>query len=542
MRTDVAIIGSGFAGLGMAIRLKQAGRDDFVVFEKGDEVGGTWWFNTYPGCQCDVPSHLYSYSFAPNPGWSRTYSEQPEIRRYLSDCADRFGVRPHIRFGTEVGRSEWDEAAQLWRLETSQGPVEARVLVAGFGPLSEPSYPDIPGLDTFEGTTMHTARWDGDHALAGERVAVVGTGASSIQVVPRIQPEVARLHVFQRTAPWVVPHRDRPITDVERRVYARVPAAQKLVRRAVYWAREALVPGLVYDPRLQAGVQKIAEAHIRSQVSDPELREKVTPDYTIGCKRILPSNDWYPALQADNAELVTDAISEIRPRSIVTADGTEREVDTIVFGTGFYVTDIPFATRVHGRDGSTLDDRWQGSPQAYRGTTVSGFPNFFLLLGPNTGLGHNSVVLMAEAQIQYVMDALEAMDRAGVASVDVRADVQEAYNARIQHKLQRTVWNTGGCSSWYLDRHGRNSTIWPGFTWRYILQMQRFDAGAYSAVAVGDSTGGADVRPAEQDGVHEQREELPERDPVLEAGGQRSHLRVGGQEPAATAAEELEHR
>jgi cation diffusion facilitator CzcD-associated flavoprotein CzcO len=480
-QADVAIIGSGFAGLGMAIRLKQAGRDDFVVYERGEDVGGTWWFNSYPGCQCDIPSHLYSFSFALNPEWSRTYSKQEEIQRYLRDCAERYDVTRHIRFNTNVDGAEWDEDAQRWRLETSEGAAVARVLVAGFGPLSEPSIPDLPGLDSFRGTTFHTATWNHDHDLTGRRVAVLGTGASAIQAVPEIQPLVERLHVFQRTPPWVVPHRDRPITALERRLYRALPALQRLVRNNVYWLREALVPGLAFNPKLQRGVQKLAESHLRKQVTDPELLEKVIPDYVIGCKRILPSNDWYPALCQPNVDLVTSGIREVREHAIVTGDGTEIPVDTIIFGTGFHVTDIPMASRVRGRAGRTLDDVWQGSAQAFRGTTVSGFPNLFILLGPNTGLGHNSVVYMAESQLNYVMDALRLMRERGVESVDVRPEVQERYNAKIQRVMGRTVWNSGGCSSWYIDRNGRNTTIWPDFTWRFRLKTRRFDASAYAA-------------------------------------------------------------
>ena len=478
---DIAIIGSGFSGLGMAIKLKEAGFDDLVLFERGGDVGGTWWFNTYPGCQCDIPSHLYSFSFALNPDWSRTYSKQAEIQRYLRDVAERFDVVRHVQLNTTVENGEWDDEAQRWRLQTTGGEVVARVVIGGFGGLSEPRTPEVPGLESFKGTTFHTAQWNHDHELSGERVAVIGTGASAIQVVPNIQPKVGELHVFQRTAPWVVPHRDRRITDVEHKLFRAVPATQRFVRNGVYWMREALVPGLAFNPKLQKGVQKLAVKHIEHQVRDPELREKVTPDYVIGCKRILPSNEWYPALQQDNVELHTGGIREVRERSIVTNDGTEVEVDTIIFATGFYVTDIPMAPRVRGRHGKTLADVWQGSPQAFRGTTVSGFPNAFILLGPNTGLGHNSVVFMTESQITYAVDAIKRMRAEGLESIDVRPDAQERYNARLQSRMARTVWNSGGCASWYLDRNGRNATIWPDFTWRYRLRMRRFDASAYTA-------------------------------------------------------------
>src|SRR5919108_1507226 len=319
--TDVAIVGSGFSGLGMAIRLKQAGRDDFLVLERAEEVGGTWQANTYPGCACDVPSHLYSFSFAPNPDWTETYSGQPEIWAYLRRCADRFGVRPHVRLGCAVESAGWLDDARRWELETSQGTIRARVLISGMGPLTEPRIPDVPGLDGFEGEMFHSARWNHDYDLTGRRVASVGTGASAIQYVPEIQPRVERLHVFQRTPPWVVPHSTRPITKLERRLYRRAPALQRLVRGGIYAGREALVLGFVFSPRLMGVVERLARRHMTAQISDPELLEKVTPDYTIGCKRILPSNRWYQALAERNVELVTEGLREVRARSVVDAAG-----------------------------------------------------------------------------------------------------------------------------------------------------------------------------------------------------------------------------
>jgi cation diffusion facilitator CzcD-associated flavoprotein CzcO len=475
----LAILGAGFGGLGMAIRLKQTGVEDFVVLERDEEVGGTWWANTYPGCQCDIPSHLYSYSFAQNPNWSRTYPLQPEIRDYLSQCADRYGIRPHLRLGCTVQSAAWDEDAHRWHLETTDGEFKAQVLIAAPGPLSEPRIPDLPGLSDFRGTVFHTACWNHDHDLTGRKVAVVGTGASAIQTVPRIQPIAEHVTVFQRTPPWVVPHRDRPITDLERRLYRSVPAAQRAVRATVYFSRELLVTGLAYRPQLMNVLQKAAEAHLAKQVPDPELRAKLTPDYVLGCKRILPSNDWYPAITRPNVEVVPRAVSEIRPDGVVGADGVEHEVDTLIFATGFYVTDMPSARFIRGRDGVNLNDLWHGSPQAYRGAAVPGFPNLFWVIGPNTGLGHNSMVFMIEAQLNYLMDALETMERRGATTIEVREDAYRAYNAHLQERLERTVWNTGGCSSWYLDANGRNATIWPDFTWRFWQQTRRFDEAAY---------------------------------------------------------------
>jgi cation diffusion facilitator CzcD-associated flavoprotein CzcO len=476
----IAIIGAGFGGLGTAIRLSQRGERDFLVFERESDVGGTWWANTYPGCQCDIPSHLYSFSFAPNPDWTRTYPKQPELRDYLRRTADRFGVDERIRCNTKVTAATWDEAATRWTLETTDGTYTADIVVAAPGPLSEPSIPDLPGLEAFEGTVFHTATWKHDHDLTGRKVAFVGTGASAIQAMPEIQPIVERMTVFQRTPPWVVPHRDRPITRAEKFLYRKVPAAQRLVRSLVYGLRELLVPGLAYRPQLMKGIEQVAHRHIARQVPDPALRAKVTPDYAIGCKRILPSNKWYPALGAENVELLTEAIAEVRRDGVVSAGGEFREADTIIFGTGFYVTDIPLAGIVRGTDGRTLAEVWDRSPQAYRGATMAGFPNLFLLVGPNVGLGHNSIVFMIEAQINYILNALDQMGARGAARVEVRPDALKAYNDHLQSKMGRTVWNSGGCASWYIDANGKNTTIWPDFTWRFWQQTREFDAAAYA--------------------------------------------------------------
>lgn len=484
---DVVIVGTGFAGLGMAIRLKQEGLDDFVILERAGEVGGTWRDNTYPGCQCDVPSHLYSFSFAPNPNWSRAFSCQPEIWDYLKRCATRFGIMPHIRFKSQVTMASWEQDRQRWRIETEAGEYTTRVLVAGPGGLSEPSIPPLAGLSTFEGTQFHSATWNHHHDLRGRRVAVVGTGASSIQFVPRIQPEVAELKLYQRTPPWIMPHHDRRLDSWKLSLYRRLPITQKLAREAVYWSREGTIPFFT-NPHLEWVPRAIALKHLRSQVADPELRARLTPGYRVGCKRILLSNDYYPALARPNVEVVTEGISEVRGHSIVSTDGTERKVDTIIFGTGFHVSDAPFAGRIRGRDGRLLSEVYAGSPQAYRGTTVAGFPNAFMLLGPNTGLGHTSVVVMIEAQVRYVLDALRFMRRRGIATVEVRAEAQLAYNRKIQEDLRTTVWNAGGCASWYLDANGKNTALWPTYTWKYRRLMRRFDPGSVSAVAGAPTT------------------------------------------------------
>ena len=480
---DVAIVGGGFGGIGMAIALLRAGRTDFVVLERDSDVGGTWHQNTYPGCQCDVPSNLYSFSFAPNAAWSQTFALQPEIGAYLKRVADDFGVRPHVRADTAVHDAAWDEQAQRWRIETSRGALTARVLVAGMGGLSEPSIPRIPGAEAFAGPAFHTARWDHGAELAGKRVAVIGTGASAVQVVPRIQPLVGRLSVFQRTPPWIMPHPGRPTRPRERALFRALPPLQRLVRGAVYWGRETFVLPFRFH-RLSRVPERIARAHLERQVADPALRDKLTPRYEIGCKRILMSNEYFPALQQRNAELVTDAISHITATGVVTADGVEHPADAIVWGTGFHVTDMPYVEWLRGRDGRVLGDVWrERGMQGLRGTTVAGFPNLFMLVGPNTGLGHNSIVFMIESQVAYVMDALRTLDAHGSSACDARPEAQASFNDEVQRRMRSTVWTQGGCASWYLDAHGRNTTLWPGTSWSFRRATRRFDPAEYELLA-----------------------------------------------------------
>lgn len=468
----IAIIGSGFGGLGTAMRLKQEGIEDFVILERAGDVGGVWRDNTYPGCACDVESHLYSFSFAPNPEWSHSFSRQSEIWDYLRRCAKDYGVLPHLRFGHEVREAAWEQHAQRWRLETSQGIFMASVLVAAAGSLSDPAMPKLRGSENFKGKVFHSARWDHEFDLKGRRIAVIGTGASAIQFVPAIQPLVGTLHVFQRTAPWIMPRRDRPLAERERQRFRRYPLAQRAARAAIYSLREIL--GFAFrHPWAIRFLERVALRHLKRDVADPALRAKLTPTYTIGCKRILISNDYLPALTQPNVELVTDGIAEVREHSIVTTDGTERQVDAIIFGTGFHVTDLPFARHIRGRDGRTLSETWAGSPKAHVGTTVAGFPNLFLLQGPNTGLGHTSVIYMLEAQIEHVLSAVRYMRRRRVAAIEPRPEVQQSYVADIDQRLAGTVWNSGGCLSWYLDANGRNSTIWPRDTWRFRRRVAR---------------------------------------------------------------------
>jgi cation diffusion facilitator CzcD-associated flavoprotein CzcO len=475
----IAIIGSGFAGLGMAIALKRRGENDFVVLERADDVGGTWRDNTYPGAACDVQSNLYSFSFAPNPDWGRSYSEQPEIQAYLQATADRFDVRRHCVFGADVTSARWDDAARRWLVSTAAGEFRARVLVSAAGALADPTYPDLPGLDSFAGTVMHSARWDAGHDLTDERVAVIGTGASAIQVVPAIQPVVDSVAVYQRTAAWVVPRTDHPVTPLMRRLYRFVPGLQKGIRGALYLFREFLVIGLAKQRRFLTPVGRLARAHLHRQVRDPKLRAALTPDYTIGCKRILISNDYFPAVAAPNAELVTAGIAEVRPHSIVTRDGVERPTDTIVLATGFHVTDLPIAGKIRGRDGRSLADVWADGMVTNRSATVAGFPNMFLLVGPNVGVGHTSMVYMIESQVAYVDDALQTMAAEGLAVLETTPQAQEAYRRLIAQKSTGTVWVGGGCASWYLDKHGHNTTLWPDFTFRFRKLTRKLDRENY---------------------------------------------------------------
>jgi cation diffusion facilitator CzcD-associated flavoprotein CzcO len=481
--TDIAIVGAGFGGLGAAIRLRQKGFTDFLVFEKASEIGGTWRDNTYPGCACDVPSHLYSFSFALNPKWSDTFSGQREIWEYLLETVDRYDVRPRVRCDHAVQEIAWNEADQQWVIQTSQGKYRARVLIAATGPLSEPSIPDIPGIDSFTGTVFHSARWRHDYDLAGRQVAVIGTGASAIQFVPEIQPVVEKLHVFQRTPAWTLRRMSRRITKAEQFIYRNVPGAQRLTRGALYWTRELMGIGF-FHPWVNKVGQRAAEATLRRQVKDPVLRAKLMPSYVMGCKRVLLSNDWWPTFNKPNVSLVTSGIATVKPEGVETVDGVTHPADTIILGTGFHVTDMPVMHHIRGRDGRTLAEVWDPTMRAYLGTTVSGFPNLFFLLGPNTGLGHTSVVIQIESQLNQILKALKYMRRNGVHAVEPTPEALRRDSLVVDRKMEGTVWSTGGCKSWYLDATGRNSTLWPGFVTTFRLRLKRFRPRDYSPVGV----------------------------------------------------------
>ncbi|ACY97407.1 MULTISPECIES: flavin-containing monooxygenase [Thermomonospora] len=471
---EVAIIGSGFGGLGMAIRLKQAGMHDLVVLEKADEIGGTWRDNTYPGAACDVPSHLYSFSFEPKPDWSRKFPPQPEILEYLRHCARKYGVMPHIRFGTEVTEARFDGEAGLWRISTTTGQLSARVLVAACGQLNRPALPDIPGRDSFGGIAFHSARWDHSADLDGKRVAVIGTGASAIQFVPELAKRVGRLHVFQRSAQYIIDKPDRPYTALEQALARHVPGWRQLQRALIYTLLEARALGFIKYPWLLAPAAWRFKKNLHAHIKDPALREALTPDYPMGCKRILLSNDYYPALAEPHVELITDPIERITADGIRTRDGIERKVDAIVYGTGFHANDFLAPMKIVGLDDRELNEAWQGGASAHLGITVSGFPNLFLLYGPYTNLGHNSIIYMLESQIRYVMGCLRAMRHARLRWIDVRPDVQSAFERRMQQAMRDTVWSRG-CTSWYMTADGKVVNNWPGFTFAYRNATRRPD-------------------------------------------------------------------
>lgn len=464
----------------MAIKLIERGHHDFMIFEKASSSGGTWRDNTYPGCACDIPSHLYSFSFAQRSGWSRRYAPHAEILAYIREVADRHDFEDRIYYDTSITSLEWDDAARLWKLTAADGRrFTARAVVSAVGGLHVPALPRIPGIDAFRGPAFHTARWRHNVDLTGKRVAVIGTGASAVQVVPEIAPIVDRLFVFQRTPHWVLPRNDRPYSALERSAYRFVPGLLRGSRAFHYWKAEAAALGFVFKPKWMREGEKRARRFLERSVPDAGLREKLLPKYRMGCKRVLLSDTYYPALTRANTELVTDRISRVTPNGLLTADGVTRDIDCIIYATGFRPFDHSAEIMVRGRDGRTLADDWRHGPQAYRGVAVAGFPNYFLIMGPNSGLGHNSILFMIEAQVRYIIQCLSWLESGHTDAVEVRAEVQDDFNDLLEETRQRTVWKTaaeeGGCASWYVHSSGRNTAIWPGFSSSYWLSMLRAD-------------------------------------------------------------------
>ena len=474
------VVGAGFSGLSVAWRLRERGEEDFVVLERGRSVGGVWRENTYPGAACDVPSHLYSLSFAPNPDWDRSFSGGAQIKGYLEGVVERGGLAPWIRLGEELRDAAWDDDAGVWRITTTRGRMSADVLVACGGPLTEPDYPGVPGLERFRGKMLHSSRWDHGQDLTGERVAVVGTGASAVQIVPELQRKVGKLVVFQRTPGWVVPRPERPVSEREKRLLRRFPALVKLYRLKQFLVRDGLNYRMIRrNPVVRRLFERASRSFLAEKVKDPVLRAKLTPDYEIGCKRVLITSDFYPALDSPNVELVSGALEEVREGSVVGADGTEHEVDAIVFATGFETTAPPIFSRIKGRGGLSLNDVWGGRPRFHRATTISGFPNFFNICSAGTGSGHGSMIWKAESQTAYVLDALRVMHERGLLGVEVRAASQDRYMDWVQKDLDRTVWARGGCESWYLDDGHRPTPMWPRTMWGFRRMLRRFDPENY---------------------------------------------------------------
>ncbi|MDF2446492.1 MAG: monooxygenase [Moraxellaceae bacterium] len=479
---QVLIVGAGFAGLGSAIRLRQAGIDDVVILERGSEVGGTWRDNQYPGAACDIPSNLYSYSFAQNPNWSRSFSGAKEILGYIHHLVDEFKLRPLIRFKKNVTSLSFDEKAGIWTASIEGGEsLQARAVVMAQGPLSNSSWPAIPGLEKFEGHKIHSARWDHDYDFTGKRVAVIGTGASGIQIIPELVKKAGFVKVFQRTPAWVFPRPDYATPNWNKTLFRKLPAAQTALRKALYWTHESMALSVIWNSPLTAVGERLAMAHLKNQVKDAWMRRQLTPNFRLGCKRVLISNEYYPALQAPNCKLITWPIVNISAQGVRTVEGVEHQFDCIVFATGFDVCKSGTPFPVTGTGGRELSQEWSRGAQAYKSINVAGYPNLFLTFGPNSGPGHNSALVYMESQIDYLVQGIRTILGQNLKALDVKPQVQARYNQEIQKRLAKTNWNSG-CKSWYLTEDGYNATMYPGFATQYAKQMETLELDDYLAV------------------------------------------------------------
>jgi cation diffusion facilitator CzcD-associated flavoprotein CzcO len=484
--TPILIIGAGFAGLGMAIRLKRSGRDDFILIERANDVGGTWRDNHYPGIACDVPSHLYSYSYLPNPDWTRVFSPGGEIQAYIRKCAEDEGILPHIHFETDMEKSTWDADAKRWTVETSKGDYSAKIVITGTGHLADGHMPKIPGLETFEGDVFHSADWDHSAELEGKRIGVVGSGASAIQIIPEMQKLASEMVVFQRSAPYMIPRWDRAFTEGERRMCRRDPSVIEDMRSEIFWSGEFNFAQRRNIPRFLNEAKTLALGHLEKNIEDADLRAKLTPDYEIGCKRLLISNSYYPAVAADNATVEASALAKVENGKAVAASGEAYDLDVLVFATGFEAVRPPFATRIFGTEGISLDAHWDRGMQAYDSIAVNGYPNMFIINGPNTGLGHNSVVYIIEAQVDYILEALDQIDAQKAEVIEVKRDAEDAYMEKLDRMAEGTVWLAGGCKSWYVDeRSGRLTLVWPDFAHSFRDENGTFHAEGYDMTPAG---------------------------------------------------------
>lgn len=479
---DVAIIGGGFAGLGVGIALQNKGINDFTIFEGEEGLGGSWRTNTYPGCACDVPSHLYSYSFEPNPYWPEAFSKQADIKKYIEHCAEKYDLLSKIKFKTKVTDATFDEKKGVWIVKTDDGVVTlARILVPATGALSHPKYPDIEGREEFKGVAVHAARWDHDIELKGKRVGVIGTGACAIQVVPGVAPEVGELSVFQRTPSWVVPKMNRTYSEKDHKRWRKHPWIQRAQRLGLYWGMEATLPALLWYPKLLTVGEQFHKLNLRRAIKDPALREKLTPNYKVGCKRVLVSDDYFPTFARDNVHLITDGIKEITSNGIKTVDGKKHDLDVIIYASGYEIGASAYPYQIRGLDGVTLEDYWGSQRKAYFGMNVSHFPNMLMTMGPNSGPGHTSVLIYQEAQYKYIAKYAQYLLRHGIKYIDIKEEVQNDQFVGFQKRMRHSTW-LSGCKSWYLNEDGTNSTMWPGFSFEYVMAVRKIDWTVYDIV------------------------------------------------------------